>query len=217
MTPLPQASESTEIFPPSPGLHKEAGSFHSLTAEVAALAERSASADQVSQGSICRRYGSKAPRLEFCRPSRQTLHNPHRYNIHGRLYRFVQVMGYERSYLSYERVIVNIAFFHSKDDRDAPSIRPPHFHDRPYGDSIGLQKIDEDRITTRHIITISGYRPLWSAQQMLRIRVLEDAFVCEMRFSAERRKGNDVRRKPALDVPPPIQSIFVGYSGQRSC
>ena len=76
------------------------------------------------------------------------LHDFHRYNIHGRLYRFVQVPGYECSDLSHKRMIVNIRFLHGKDDRNAPGIRPRHFHDRPYGDSIGFQKIDEQRIAT---------------------------------------------------------------------
>ena len=151
--------------------------------------------------------------LEYCE---RPLHDSHRYDVHGRLYRFVQVPGYECSDLSHESMIVNIAFFHGKDDRNAPGIRPRHFHDRPYGDSFGFQKIDEQRVTTGYITAISRDGPLRRTQQMLGVRVLEDGFLCKMFFSAKRRKSDDVGRKLALDVLPPIQSIAIGYSGQRS-
>src|SRR3981189_2875364 len=52
---------------------------------------------------------------------------------------------------------------------------------------------------------------------MLRVRVLENAFLRDMSFSAERRESDDVSRKLALYVLPPIQSIAVGYTGQWSC
>jgi hypothetical protein len=45
--------------------------------------------------------------------AREPLHDSHRYNIHGRPYRFVQVAGYEPGCLPYECMIVNIPFFHS--------------------------------------------------------------------------------------------------------
>src|SRR5262245_21882191 len=51
---------------------------------------------------------------------------------------------------------------------------------------------------------------------MLRVRILEDGFLCDIFLSAERRESDDVGRKLALDVLPPIQSISVGYSSQRS-
>ena len=89
-----------------------------------------------------------------------TLHDSRRYDIHGRLYRFVQVRGYESGYLPHEGMIVNIPRVHGKDDRYAPGIRPRHFHDGPYGDFIGIQKIDEKRVATGYIVAISRYCPL---------------------------------------------------------
>jgi hypothetical protein len=72
-----------------------------------------------------------------------TLHDAHRYDINGRLYRFVQIRGYESSYLPHEGMIVNIPCFHGKNDRYAPGIGPRHFHDGPYGNFIAIQQIDE--------------------------------------------------------------------------
>jgi hypothetical protein len=144
------------------------------------------------------------------------LHDAHRHDIHGRLYRFVQVPGYECSYLSHESMIVNIPCFHRKDDRYSPGISPCHFHDGPYGDLICIQEIDKKRIATGYVVAISRYRPLRRTQQMLRVRVLENAFLRDMSFSAQRRESDDISRKPTLHVFPPIQSIAVGCSGQWS-
>jgi hypothetical protein len=93
-----------------------------------------------------------------------TLYDAHRYDIHSRLYRFVQVAGYECSYLSHESMIVNIPGFHGKNDRYAPGIGPCHFHDGPYGDLIGIQEIDKKRVATGYIVAISRYRPLRRTQ-----------------------------------------------------
>ena len=89
-----------------------------------------------------------------------TLRDAHRHDIHGRLYRFVQVPGYECSDLSHESMIVNIACFHGKDDRYAPSVSPRHFHDGPYGNLFGIQEIHEKRVATGYIIAISRDGPL---------------------------------------------------------
>ena len=127
------------------------------------------------------------------------------------------VPSYKGGHLSHESMIVNIPFLHRKDDRDAPGIGPRHFHDCPDGDSVGIQEIDEQRVAARYVIAISRYRPLRRTQQMLRIRILEDAFVCDMSFSTKGRERDDIGRKLALDVLPPIKSIAIGYSGQWSC
>jgi len=74
---------------------------------------------------------------------RYRLCDAHGYDIHGRLYRFVQIRGYESSYLPHKGMIVSIACFHGKNDRYAPSIGPCHFHDGPYGNFIAIQEIDE--------------------------------------------------------------------------